>query len=88
MDFLESDFHVMRPSVVDMVPRIPIVMIMSGRTCHPCWVSSGRSTACLSSFLAVASKRSLSLQDVNSKSGTFKLSGHGGLTIGVAPKDA
>ena len=56
-----------------MVSRIPSFMIIGGRTCHPCWVSSGRSTAYLSGCLVVASKENLLLQYVNSKSWTFRL---------------
>jgi hypothetical protein len=67
--------------VVDVVPQILALMIMGGRTSHFCWVGSGRSTVYLSSFLAIASKRNLSLQDMNSNSGTFML-GFGG-TWGV-----
>ena len=42
-----------------MMPYIPAIMIMGGRTCHPCWVGSGRSTVYLSSFPVVASKGNL-----------------------------
>ena len=44
-----------------MVPQNRVVMIMSGRICHLCWVSSGRSMMYLSSFLVVAFKGNLSL---------------------------
>jgi len=71
-----------------MVPRIPTVRITGRRTCHPCWVSSGRSTAYLSSFLVVASEGNLSLQYVNSNIWTFKLGfgENGGLAMGVVPR--
>ena len=51
-------------------------------------MSDERSTAYLSSFLVVASKRNLLLQYVNLKSWTFRLGfgENGGLTIDVAPR--
>jgi hypothetical protein len=48
-------------------------MIMGVRTCHPCWVNSGRSTAYLSTFPVVASKGNLSVQYGFPKSWTFRL---------------
>jgi len=71
-----------------MVSRILSIMIMGGRTCRTCWVSSGRSTTYLLGFLVLASKENLSLQYVNSKSWTFRL-GFGenqGFDVGVAPR--
>ena len=69
-----------------MMPRIPAVMIMGGRTCQPCWVSSWRSTVYFSSFLVEASKGNLSLHYVSSKNWTFRygFGEDGGLAIDVA----
>lgn len=36
-----------------MEPRIQAVVIFKGRTCHPCWVNSGRSRLYFSSFHVV-----------------------------------
>ena len=52
-----------------------------------CWLSSGRSTAYLSSFFVMASNGNLSLQNVNSKNWTFRF-GFGenkDLPVGDAP---
>ena len=71
-----------------MVPQIPSVMITGGRICHPHSMSSGRSMACLSSFLVLAFKGNLSLMYVNSESWTIRLGfgENGGLIVGVAPR--
>lgn len=63
-------------------------MIMGGRTCQPCWVSSWRSTVYFSSFLVEASKGNLSLHYVSSKNWTFRFGfgEDGGLAVGVAPR--
>lgn len=51
------------------------VVIMGGRTCHPCCMNSGRSIwfICEAFFFVVASKRNLLLQYLNSKSRAFRL---------------
>jgi hypothetical protein len=70
-----------------MAPQIPTVVIMGGRTYHPCKVSNVKRTSYLSSFIVVPSKGNISLHYVSSNNWTFRLesSENGGLVVGVAP---
>ena len=48
-----------------MVPLIHVVMIIGGRTFHPCWICDVCSMLYLSSFLVMAAWGNLSLQYEN-----------------------
>ena len=71
VNYLGMDFNISEAFGGCNMNDATAIMIMGGRTCHPCWVSSGRSMTYLSSFLVMTSKGILLLHYVNSKKGDF-----------------
>lgn len=71
-----------------MVQLMHVVMIMGGRTDHPCWVSVVCRMSCFLVLLWWQLRGNLSLQYVNSKNCTFKSwwGVNGGLFVGDVPR--